>query len=199
MSVLGFIESRGAAAAKLTSAEVLELWAAGVLPDDEPFELIDGEIVPMAAAKLNPHEHVKALLNRWFVKRLSDDFILSPEPWFQLDEHNACEPDLLIYPESLLPLELTGPTVSLLIEVADTSLLYDRREKARRYSHYGVRDYWVIDTTRKQTWVHRQPSPEGYREIFAVRRGGPLTPLQFPALTLRLDDLAWRTFFHADD
>ena len=79
MTILQDIQS-GAIPARLTVDQVYELTAAGVFAENENFELIDGEIVPMAAAKADWHEIMKSRLNRALVRGLPDHLRLFVEP-----------------------------------------------------------------------------------------------------------------------
>ena len=53
----------------------------------------------------------------------------------------------------------------LAIEVAATSLAYDRGLKARLYARHRVNEFWVIDAERRRTFVHSGPGPAGWRTI----------------------------------
>ena len=55
------------------------------------------------------------------------------------------EPDLVIYPRGIKLEEVKGSDILLAIEVAATSLAYDRGLKARLYARHGVNELWVID------------------------------------------------------
>ena len=67
----------------------------------------------------------------------------------------------------------------LLIEIAASSLAYDRKLKARLYARHGIREYWVIDANKSVTWIHTGASGDGWSSI--VERG-PQDTLATPAL-----------------
>jgi Uma2 family endonuclease len=79
--------------------------------------------------------------------------------------------------------------VLLLIEVAVSSLAFDRRVKARLYARHGIRDYWVIDANERVTWVHTGPSGDGWTSI--VERGprDVLATDALPGFSIRLVDI----------
>jgi Uma2 family endonuclease len=79
--------------------------------------------------------------------------------------------------------------VLLLIEVADTSLGYDRTVKLRLYAEVGVPEYWIVDVAAEAVEVHRGPSAEGYREIVRVTGEGAVSPHAFPDVTLALREI----------
>ena len=51
----------------------------------------------------------------------------------------------------------------MLIEVADSSLKYDREVKAITYAKSGIADYWILDVNQRKLHVYRLPSPDGYQ------------------------------------
>src|SRR5690606_28552084 len=113
-----------------TVAEIRRMVEAGIIAEDENFELIEGEVVPMSP-KGNQHEVVKAELNRTFARSAPDNLRLAIETSLYLDERTFVEPDLCLYPKRILPEDVRGSDVLLAIEVAASSLSYDRGLKAR--------------------------------------------------------------------
>jgi Uma2 family endonuclease len=78
----------------------------------------------------------------------------------------------------------TANDVLLLVEVADSSLAYDRSEKAALYAAAGVADYWVVNARNGCLEVMRDPASDGYRSVQTVSRDDQVTPLSFPQLAL---------------
>lgn len=76
-----------------------------------------------------------------------------------------------------------------MIEVADTSLHFDRDEKAAIYARRGVRELWIIDVTGERVLVRRAPSADGYGESLTVTRGHSLAPEAFPDIVVSTDEL----------
>jgi Uma2 family endonuclease len=141
-------------------AEILRMVEAGIIAEDEDFELIEGEIVPMSP-KGNQHEVIKAALTEIYASRKPASLRLAVETSLFLSDRSFVEPDLCLYPRRLMPEEVKGPDVLLAIEVAGASLRYDRGLKSRIYASHGVRELWVVDAATRVTWVHRQPNPDG--------------------------------------
>ena len=174
---------------RFTVAEVEAIVAAGVMDEDERVELIGGELVPMSPNG-NQHEVVKvALLDRWYRAR-PDDVLLAPETTFRLSDDTFLGPDIVIYPRASGLKGLSGPTVLLVVEIADSSLRYDRGRKAALYAGFGVRELWVIDAVKRTARVFRAPSERGYGEVRDFGAAERLVPLIAPeAFALRLDEL----------
>jgi Uma2 family endonuclease len=180
---------KGLIPARLSVDDVYALTAAGVLAENERMELIDGEVVPMAAAKANWHSMMEARLNRGIVRGLPDQLRLYPAPSITLSPGTLLEPDLVVLPKGSLIREMRGPDLLLVVEVADSSLSYDCRVKAPIYASYGVREYWVADAVRQTVRVHRAPTRSGYDDVEEFDPDVTITPVTIPELTIRLADL----------
>jgi Uma2 family endonuclease len=162
---------------------------AGIIAEDENFELIEGELVPMSA-KGNQHEVIKAALNRIFATDATNHLRLAIETSLYLDERSFVEPDLCLYPKRLLPEDVRGSDVLLAIEVAGASLGYDRGLKARLYARHGVRELWVVEAESRVTWVHLDPQPDGnWGRVVRTDPGATLAAVALPDVPVRMADL----------
>jgi Uma2 family endonuclease len=160
MNIVVTRAAEGFARRAFTVDEILRMVQAGIIAEDEDFELVEGEVVPMAP-KGNQHEVLKSALNLLIARHLPEDLRLGIETSIYLDKHTFLEPDLCLYPKRLLPDEVKGEDVLLAIEVAGSSLGYDRGPKARIYAKHGVREFWVLDARSRVTWVHTRPVVDG--------------------------------------
>ena len=138
-----------------TYDDIRRMIKAGILEEDDKFELIEGEIVWMQA-KHFPHERIKLALNRALARALPDHLQLGVETTAFLATITFVDPDLSIFP-MMNTEEVRGPDILLAIEVADTSLAKDLRLKAGVYAKYGVQELWVIDVNKLVTHVFRAP------------------------------------------
>ena len=168
-----------------TTQDVFRMVEAGVMQEDENVELIGGELVVMAAKK-NDHEIFKSALLEWLVKGKADDQRVGVETTLYLAEMLFVEPDLMLYPRTFKPQDLTGGDIILLIEVSDESLSRDLGLKAAIYADHGVRDYWVVDVEARRVIVHRDPTDEGYRSVETFKADAEVTALLAPDLATRL-------------
>src|SRR5262245_32372695 len=149
-----------------TVDEVERMVEVGILREPEPFELIGGELVAMAP-KDRRHELLRTELALYWGRRLGRDLKIASETPLRLGEHDAPEPDLIVFPAGLFAPDVRADTVLLVVEVADSSLPVDLNTKAPRYAAAGVREYWVINARSLLTIVFRQPRQTGeygYRE-----------------------------------
>jgi Uma2 family endonuclease len=172
-----------------TLAEFERLIEVGILTEDDRVELIQGELVPMAA-KGNRHELVRDELMNWMMERKPADLRLSSEiGWRPPGADTYVEPDLLICPRALKGVTVAPAQVLLAIEVAHSSLRFDSTTKAKLYAALGVRDYWVVDAETLTTRVHREPSADGYAGVVEVPPSETLVPLLVAPLAVKLADL----------
>ncbi len=167
---------------------------AGVLREDESFELIEGEIV-MMAAKSVAHERIKNALNLAFAKAVPDGLFVANESTLQLAENILVEPDLAIISRSVYaadPKSFARPRpedVLLVVEIAVSSLSYDRDMKARLYARHGIRELWVIDANERVTWVHTGPSAGGWSSVVERGHAATLSTRALPGLSIRLAEI----------
>ena len=159
----------------------------GILHEDDRVELIEGEIVEMAAIGTRHFTCVNQL-NRLLVRGVGDAAIVSVQNPVRLDEHTEPQPDLTVlqvrdYRESLPMPE----DVLLLIEVSDTTLSYDRGVKLPLYARAGIPEVWIVDLVGEVIERHTDPSGDGYRSLKQARRGETIESTAPPELALRVD------------
>src|SRR6266446_642586 len=113
-----------------TVAEIERMAAGGYFRDEDRFELVGGEIVPMSP-KGRRHEIVREALAFHFSRAAPDGVFVVSEPQFNLAEDTYAVPDILIRPAAIKTPDLRGADALLVVEIADTSLAYDLQAKAR--------------------------------------------------------------------
>ncbi len=163
----------------------------GLLKPDARVELLDGQIIDMSP--IGPfHGGVVNRLNLRFNELAKGRWIVSVQNPLHLDEYSEPEPDLMLLKPA--PDQYTtrhpGPLdVVLLVEVADTSLDYDRGEKLPAYGGAGVPEVWLVDLRELTLEVYRQPHLTGYGSTTLLRAGDKASPLAFPDVTIDVADL----------
>lgn len=168
--------------------EIERMTELGIFLEDERFELIGGEIVPMSP-KGNQHEILKAALTIHWVHRLPLDLMVVTETTFRLDQDTYLEPDFVFYPKAGGLKALSGSTVRLVVEVADSSLHYDLGRKAALYAGFGIVELWVINAAKLETRIHRNPTATGFRSIEDFPGHQKLVPHLAPELAVTLSEL----------
>jgi Uma2 family endonuclease len=174
----------------LTIEEFQGMVEAGVFAEDDRLELIRGEIVEMAA--IGDRHALCVMLASDLLADLRPRAIVNPQNPLRLPgQESIPQPDVVLLrrrPDfrSRAP---HAEDVLLLIEVADTSLAYDRDVKIPLYAEAGILETWLADLSSDTIFAYRRPSPDGYQEVREYRRGDWISPEAFPDVRFLVDDL----------
>ena len=174
-----------------TVAEYLRMAEKGILKPGERVELIEGEIIRMAAMG-DRHIGCIIVLTDGFGEHTRGRAAVSAQLPLRLTQHLEPEPDLmLLRPPSSRYREKAPATedVLLVIEVSDTSLAYDRGRKLTLYAREGIPEVWIVNLRSKRIEVYREPSEGRYRETSIHERGSSVSPSAFPDLSLPVADV----------
>jgi Uma2 family endonuclease len=194
MNVAATTAAEGFPRRAFTVEDVARMIEAGVIGEDERFELIEGEIV-MMAAKGVAHEMIKSALNIAVVRTLPGHLTVGVEATLRLTDTVMLEPDLAVFPRELFKKSAAGfaqldpGEASLVIEVAASSLAYDKGLKARLYARHRVREFWVVDANARTTWVHTGPSGNGWSSVVKYGPEDVLSTSGLPGFSIRLDEV----------
>src|SRR2546422_8918 len=166
---------------RFTLDEYHRMIEADVLHEDDRVELIRGDIVQMTPIGRH-HASCVAKLNDLLLASLRGRAILWPQNPVTILPDSEPQPDIILlrYREDFYRHRLPGPAdVTLLIEVAGTSLPYDRNVKGPLYAEAGVAEYWIVDLAGDAIEVYRGPSAQRYQRFERVTRGGSVVPEAF--------------------
>jgi Uma2 family endonuclease len=163
----------------------------GVIGEDEAVELIEGRIVRMAA---KDHKHVIATnrVNRFFSSKLADSVIVSVQNPILLNDLSEPEPDIaLVKPpdERYIENHPTPEDIFLVLEVADSSLPYDRDVKCPLFARNGIIQFCLLNLQTRELEDYRDPSPEGYRSKRTYGENETFNLVAFPNLSIKVKDL----------
>ena len=105
--------------------------------------------------------------------------------------HDQPQPDLvLLRPRAdAYPRHPRAADVLLVVEVADTSLAYDRDVKLPLYARAGIPEAWLVDLAAERIHTHREPAGGTYTRVQTISRGEHLAPVEFPDVTLAADQI----------
>jgi Uma2 family endonuclease len=177
-----------------TVDDISRMIEAGVIGEEENFELIEGDLVVMAAKHVG-HDGIKNELTMALAKSAPDGVFIAIECSLQLAKDILVEPDIAVISRAVYAAErktFARPRpedVPLLIEIAASSLAYDRGVKARLYARHGIREFWVIDADKRVTFVHTGPSGETWSSIVEHGPRDVLTTSAAPGFSIRLADI----------
>ncbi|MEM6396542.1 MAG: Uma2 family endonuclease [Bacteroidota bacterium] len=142
---------------------------AGMFTEDDRLELMFGQIVAkMPIGEL--HAEAITLLNKFFIQRFGFQYSYRFQSPISLLNHSEPEPDFLIALDKSYNKSYGHPQsddVVLLVEVADSSLSYDRGDKARLYALAGIKEYWIVNLDDEQLEIYTKPDVKAgnYRSI----------------------------------
>jgi Uma2 family endonuclease len=177
---------------RFTLDEYHRMGAIGILGEDDRVELIEGEIVEMTPIG-SRHAATVARITHLFSTRLADRAVVWVQnPLLLAALGSEPQPDVTVlapradFYAAALP---EPPDVRLLVEVADTSLAYDRRTKVPLYARAGIGEVWLVDIDTGRVETHRSPGGGGYADARAPRRDERFAPLAFPDLAVIPADL----------
>lgn len=176
---------------KFTVEEYFRMVDAGILKSKERVELIEGEILLKAPTG---HRHVAGVIRytRVLINLAANRFSVLIQAPLPLDGNSAPEPDLALlkYRDDDYTGGFPSPEdVLLVIEVADSSLNYDREVKAHIYGRAGIPETWVLNLPGDCIERFTEPGPEGYGQHTVLRRGGKVAPVSLPDVELAVEDL----------
>lgn len=163
----------------------------GILCEDDRVELLDGEIWRMSAIG---SRHI-ACVNRLTAsisRQIDRSVIMSVQNSIQLDDYTEPQPDLALLrmqPDFYAEALPTAADVVLLIEVADTSLEFDRRIKLPRYAQAGVPEVWLVDLKEKLVRVYTQPAESGYQAIRQLQPDQTVVATTIAGLAVAVKDI----------
>jgi Uma2 family endonuclease len=124
--------------------------------------------------------------DRWFNRHVGEDALVSVQNPLLLSDDTEPEPDIVIlrFGGVFTPEVPRAEDVLLLMEVADSSLLYDRRTKLPLYAAAGIPEVWIANLRDRQVEVYRDPAVDRYQTAFTAARGRSITPVALPYLTV---------------
>ena len=181
--------AEGLARRRWSVAEIEAMVAEGIILEDERFEMIGGEVVPMSP-KGNRHELVKTALQQyWFPRIVGSPINLITETTLRVGQDEFYEPDFLFWPRSMPLKDVTAATALLIVEVADTSLRYDLGTKADIYARLDLCELWVINAECLVTTIHRTPQSTRYANVENKQPNERIEPIRAPSLAVTLGTL----------
>lgn len=163
---------------RFTVDEYYAMACAGILTEDDRVELIDGLIIAMPPIG-DPHFDCVNRLTRLFVLRTDPKVVVSVQNPVRLNDFTEPEPDVVL----IRPGNAGVPgadEVLLLVEVADTTLAFDREIKVPRYAAAGIPEVWIVALPEERVEVYRKPGPAGYAGEASFGRGEELSVEALP-------------------
>ncbi len=155
---------------RITVDEFHRMGEAGIFSEDERVELVEGEIIDMAPIGTRHAETVRRLI-QVISSQLPSIALLDVQNPIYLDENNLPQPDLtLLKNQSYIDTHPSSRDVLLLIEVADTSLDYDRNVKIPLYARHKIPEVWLVNLEDRVVEVYRDAAHQEYASVQTYRK-----------------------------
>jgi len=162
--------------------------AAGILTEGDRVELLEGRIIEMAPQE-PPHAATTSSFGNDFVLLFAGKAWVRQQLPLTIAPDSEPEPDIAVVRLDAKRYRDRHPIpedVFLLVEVADSTLSYDRDRKAKVYAKACILEYWVIDVKQKQVIVFREPQGDTYQVQQVLGVDGAIAPLAFPEVVVEL-------------
>jgi Uma2 family endonuclease len=174
-----------------TVAEYNRMGEVGIFTEDDRVELIEGEIVEMSPIGRR-HAACVGRLTNLFSRLPAEKAIVWVQNPVVLDDYAEPQPDVTLlrrredFYERALP---TPGDVLLIVEVADTTLDYDRQIKVPLYARAGISEVWVVNLVDEQVEVYTRPADGAYRSVSQHGRGEALNSADALNLAVSVDEI----------
>ncbi len=180
---------------RFTVDEYYAMVPAGILRENDRVELIDGEIVTMSTIGDEHHASVD-VSTKFLVMAFGDRAIVRVQGSVRLDDYNQPQPDFAVlkHRDDYYRSRPAGPTDTLLpIEVADTSLSYDRRVKLPLYARFAIPEFWIVNIPARTIEVYTVPVDGEFTSRQTFRPGQTVTPSAFADVVIPVSDIVGRS------
>lgn len=162
----------------------------------EPVELIGGQLI-VAEPQGTRHMTAVGMADDALRAILPAGWIVRTQGPVALDDESEPEPDLAIVPGTRADYRDVHPArPALAIEVADSSLLFDREHKGSLYARAGVQDYWIVNLIDGVLEVYRNPVRDAsaaygwrYRSMKTLQPPTSVAPLAPPSILIAVGQL----------
>ena len=163
----------------------------GVFAQDDRIELIEGEVIEMSPIGKR-HSGCVNRLNKLLNRSVGERAIVSVQNPISIDEFSEPQPDLAILTPRADFYSNSHPTpadVLIVVEIADTSVDYDRGVKLPLYARAGIPEAWLIVLLKDVIEVHSEPKDGKYQRVQRLKRGKTIVSSSVAGLSVKVDDV----------
>ena len=161
---------------RLSVADYYRMAEVGILSPDARVELIDGEIIDMAPIGRR-HNATVSRLTKLFEVTVGNLAVVWPQNSIRLDNYSEPQPDIAVLryrTDFYWSAQAGGADTLLIVEVAESSLRYDRDVKLPLYARHNVPEVWLVDINGRRLTRHRRPMQGRYTHVDEPDLGAPL-------------------------
>jgi Uma2 family endonuclease len=141
---------------KWTREELISMWAQGLL-EGQRVELIEGDVIDMPAFS-SQHATAVTLITNTLYEIFGKGWVVRVQNPLNLGIHSEPHPDIAVVAGKARDFKEEHPTIAtLIVEIADSSLAYDRSRKAALYAESQIQEYWIVNLQERLLEVYRHP------------------------------------------
>lgn len=162
----------------------------GVFDENDQIELLNGVIVEKMP-KGTKHATLNDIIATRLIQTLGEEVCVKNQNPIWLDEFSEPEPDIVLAKppfERYFEKHPTPDDILLILEIADSSLGYDRNTKGLAYSRAGILQYILINVQEKTLEDYREPGADGFQSKQTLRAGQTFRLVAFPEISLSVND-----------
>ncbi|MEH2252177.1 Uma2 family endonuclease [Nostoc sp.] len=179
---------------KFTVEQYHKMIESGILTEDDRVQLIRGEIIEMSPIGTKHAACVKCL-NKLLSSKLRDRILIAIQDPVVLDNNSEPQPDVaLLKPRDdfYATAHPQPQDIFLLIEVSDSTVMYDREEKIPLYAEANIIEVWLVDINEQIVEVYQQPTAAGYQLMQKFTCGQTLSIPAFPDVNITVNEIFGR-------
>ncbi|MBD2435989.1 Uma2 family endonuclease [Nostoc sp. FACHB-110] len=176
---------------KFTVEQYHKMIESGILTENDRVELIRGEIIEMSPIGTKHAACVNRLINL-LVQLLGKRVIVAAQNPIALNNNSQPQPDVALLKLRDDFYETAHPQpqdIFLLIEVADSTVMYDREAKIPLYAEANIIEVWLIDINEQMVEVYQQPTAAGYQLMQQLTRGQTLSIPAFTDVSISVNQI----------
>lgn len=176
---------------KFTVEQYHRMVESGILSENDRVELIRGEIVEMSPIGTR-HAACVRRLDNFLSERLRGRALVDTQNPVELDDTSEPQLDVALLRLRADFYETAHPQpedIFLIVEVADTTVQYDRQVKIPLYAEDNIAEVLLVDINGQCVEVYREPTPDGYQNVQKFERGQTLSIQAFPDVTITVNEV----------
>jgi Uma2 family endonuclease len=163
-----------------TRLEYERLVESGGFHPESRVELVGGEVLDMPPQK-SRHATAVQLADEALRAAFGRAFCTRAQMPLAIDDYSEPEPDIAVVTGSPRDYRDAHPTTAVLIvEVADSSLAFDRARKLALYARNGIPEYWILNLADSVLEIHRAPTGSDYTDRRVLAAAEQIAPLHAP-------------------
>ncbi len=170
----------------LTVDDYYRMAEVGILDPEARVELIDGEIIDMAPPG-SPHAATVHYLNEVFVRAVEGRATVLVQNPVRLSRYSEPQPDLALLrrrDDFYRERHPQPDDVLLIVEVAASSLRFDRKKKTPLYARHGIPEIWLVDLGGRRLVRYRAPSHGSFTLVDEPDLGTALDVATLPGVAV---------------